>query len=53
LRADAEAADMWLDADGNLLAMTTSDGLTMETASRSSVLRRFSKAPETIKGMGQ
>jgi len=52
LRADAEAADMWLDTDGNLLAMTTADGLTMETASRSSVLRRFGKAAETIKNMG-
>jgi len=53
LRADAEATDMWLDADGNLLAMITADGLTMETAAKAAVLRRFSQAAKTIKAMGQ
>ena len=53
LTAETQAADMWVDLDGNLLIMNTADGLIMEIASDNAVKRRFPQARETIKAMGQ
>ncbi len=41
---DSEAVKVWLDTKGNLLRMETPDGLSMEKAAKSAVLRRFPAA---------
>ena len=53
LTSETQAADMWVDMDGKLLIMNTADGLIMEIASDKAVERRFPRARETIKTMGQ
>jgi len=46
--ADAEPATLWLDEKGNLLRMTTGDGLTMEPAGEKAVTALFPKAKRLI-----
>ena len=53
LTSETQAADMWVDMDGKLLIMKAADGLIMEIASDKAVQRRFPRAKETIKAMGQ
>jgi hypothetical protein len=40
--ADAEPADLWVNAEGILLRMTTADGFVMEETTRAAIIRRFS-----------
>jgi hypothetical protein len=53
LTSETQAANMWVDIDGKLLIMKTTDGLKMEIASEKAVERRFPTAKETIKTMGK
>jgi len=53
LTSETQAADMWVDMDGKLLIMKAADELIMEIASDKAVERRFPRAKETIKAMGQ
>ena len=39
--ADAEPANLWVDAEGTLLRMTTADGLSVEKAAKKLIIRRF------------
>ncbi len=53
LTSETQAADMWVDLNGNLLIMKTDDGLVMETATEKAVMRRFPDADKIIQAMGR
>jgi len=48
MAADAPTATLWVNGDGVLLRMKTSDGLLMEHSTRAAVLRRFPDARQQI-----
>lgn len=48
---DAEATELLLDEDGNLLRMTTAEGLVMELSSAAKVTRQFSQARAMVQRM--
>ncbi|MFP3938423.1 MAG: hypothetical protein ACLFVW_08790 [Phycisphaerae bacterium] len=48
---DAEATELLLDEDGNLLRMTTAEGLVMELSSDAKVTRQFPQARSMVRKM--
>ena len=48
MAADAEVATLWVDGDGVLLRMKTTDGLVMDQSTRTGILRRFPGAQSQI-----
>ena len=52
MAVDAEKAYLWVDSEGEILRMQTTDGLLMERSTRSAVLRRFPKGAEKIQALG-
>ena len=52
MAVDAEKAYLWVDGEGELLRMKTTNGLLMERSTRSAILRRFPQKAGKIQALG-